>query len=193
MPDTRIDRRRHKARKALHAEPPGIAHSTSIEAPIRYSTKSLDRAFNAHLARFALDITPSGSPGKEIQLMEKAARDVGGGQCGHLDADPRIGPRHQARRDRGQASLEAHVRDAARDGNDLSDPCVTLGHRTSLGIVRALSLAGVNRNARRDGRSAPARGWVDRTNPKSLRWVRRAASQSSARPDGTVSGSVRSG
>jgi polyhydroxyalkanoate synthase len=110
MPDTRVDHRRHTARKALHAEPPGIVRTAPIEAPNRYSTKSLDRAFNALLARFTLDIAPSGSPGKEIQLMEKAARDVGGGQCGHLDADPRIGPRHQARRDRGQASLEAHVR-----------------------------------------------------------------------------------
>lgn len=58
------------------------------EAPDRYSTKSLDRAANAHLARFTLGVSPyglsstfftwwvhlMGAPGKQIQLVEKAAR-----------------------------------------------------------------------------------------------------------------------
>ncbi len=54
----------------------------------RYSTRSLDRAAKAHLARFTLGVTPFGlsakmfnwwlhlaaSPGKQLQLGEKAAR-----------------------------------------------------------------------------------------------------------------------
>ena len=54
----------------------------------RYSTQSLDRAAKAHLARFTLGVTPfglsakminwwlhlAGSPGKQLQLGEKAAR-----------------------------------------------------------------------------------------------------------------------
>jgi polyhydroxyalkanoate synthase len=54
----------------------------------RYSTRSLDRAMNAHLARFTLGVSPyglastvfawgthlMGSPGKQVQLFEKAVR-----------------------------------------------------------------------------------------------------------------------
>ncbi|MGI1663758.1 PHA/PHB synthase family protein [Palleronia sp. KMU-117] len=54
----------------------------------RYSTRSLDRAMNAHLARFTLGVSPYGlastvfawgahlvgSPGKQLQLAEKALR-----------------------------------------------------------------------------------------------------------------------
>ena len=60
------------------------------EPPDRYSTKSLDRAAKAHLARFTLGVTPfglsstlfkwwahlAGSPGKQVQLVEKAARKM---------------------------------------------------------------------------------------------------------------------
>ncbi len=72
----------------LDAEPPEIVHVSPIEGLDRYSTKSLDRATNAHLARFTLGISPYGlsstfftwwmhllgSPGKQVQLIEKAAR-----------------------------------------------------------------------------------------------------------------------
>jgi polyhydroxyalkanoate synthase len=77
-----------EAKSGLGAEPPEIVHTSPIEAPDRYTTKSLDRAANAHLARFTLGVSPYGlsstffdwwvhmlgSPGKQVQLMEKAAR-----------------------------------------------------------------------------------------------------------------------
>ena len=63
-------------------------HHSPFDLPDSYSTRSLDRAFNAHLARFTLGVTPyglastfftwgahlMGSPGKQVQLAEKAAR-----------------------------------------------------------------------------------------------------------------------
>ena len=72
----------------LGAEPPEFVNRSLLEPPDRYSTKSLDRAANAHLARFTLGVSPygvastffswwihlMGNPGKQIQLMEKAAR-----------------------------------------------------------------------------------------------------------------------
>ncbi|MCF3974688.1 PHA/PHB synthase family protein [Paracoccus salsus] len=77
-----------EARGELAPEPPEIVHHSPLEMPDRYSTKSLDRAFNAHLARFTLGVTPyglastfftwgihlMGAPGKQVQLAEKAAR-----------------------------------------------------------------------------------------------------------------------
>jgi len=95
-------------RSGLHAEPPEIVHTSPIEAPDRYSTKSLDRAANAHLARFTLGVTPyglsstlftwwvhlMGSPGKQVQLMEKAARKAMrfGVYAGELARDPHADP-----------------------------------------------------------------------------------------------------
>ncbi len=75
-------------RGGLSHEPPEIVHRSPFEMPDRYSTKSLDRAANAHLARFTLGVTPyglastffswgvhlMGAPGKQAQLVEKAAR-----------------------------------------------------------------------------------------------------------------------
>ena len=72
----------------LAPEPPEIVHHSPLEMPDRYSTKSIDRAANAHLARFTLGVTPygmastfftwgahlMGAPGKQAQLAEKAAR-----------------------------------------------------------------------------------------------------------------------
>ncbi|HMB12398.1 MAG TPA: alpha/beta fold hydrolase, partial [Roseovarius sp.] len=72
----------------LAPEPPEIVHPSPFEMPDRYSTKNLDRAANAHLARFTLGVTPygmastfftwgahlMGAPGKQVQLAEKAAR-----------------------------------------------------------------------------------------------------------------------
>jgi polyhydroxyalkanoate synthase len=77
-----------EARGELTPEPPEIVHRSPFEMPDRYSTKSLDRAFNAHLARFTLGVTPyglastfftwgahlMGAPGKQVQLAEKAVR-----------------------------------------------------------------------------------------------------------------------
>ncbi|MCZ0813077.1 MAG: PHA/PHB synthase family protein [Pseudomonadota bacterium] len=77
-----------EARGELAPEPPEIVHHSPFELPDRYSTKSLDRAANAHLARFTLGVTPygmastfftwgvhlMGAPGKQVQLAEKAAR-----------------------------------------------------------------------------------------------------------------------
>lgn len=109
MPDTqtrKADRDKHKragrvsakkpetaeesagVRGGLSHEPPEIVHRSPFEMPDRYSTKSLDRAANAHLARFTLGVTPyglastffswgvhlMGAPGKQVQLVEKAAR-----------------------------------------------------------------------------------------------------------------------
>ena len=127
MPDTRIetrDRAREDAapaketgpeeeeRSGLDAEPPELVHTSPIEAPDRYSTKSLDRAFKAHLARFTLGVSPygvastyfawwahlMGSPGKQVQLAEKAARKAmrfgiyAGQVAREPDADPCIEP-----------------------------------------------------------------------------------------------------
>ena len=110
MPDTKTDTGNGRSRRAkpprrqdaspadstgaaaawsgLDAEPPEIFHTSPIEGMDRYSTKSLDRAVNAHLARFTLGISPYGlsstiftwwahllgSPGKQVQLIEKSAR-----------------------------------------------------------------------------------------------------------------------
>src|SRR6056297_1585670 len=77
-----------EARGELAPEPPEIVHHSPLEMPDRYSTKSLDRAANARLARFTLGVTPygmastfftwgahlMGAPGKQVQLVEKAAR-----------------------------------------------------------------------------------------------------------------------
>lgn len=72
----------------LDAQPPEITRHADVDIADRYSTKSLDRAVHAHLARFTLGISPfglsatyfnwwvhlSGAPGKQLQLVEKAAR-----------------------------------------------------------------------------------------------------------------------
>ena len=72
----------------LDAEPPEFHRTRPFEAPDRYSTKSMDQAAQAHLARFTLGVSPyglastfftwavhlMGAPGKQTQLVEKAAR-----------------------------------------------------------------------------------------------------------------------
>jgi|GEM_PF-6583689 len=111
MPDTRLETRqteteshdatesaREDARDAqdeqadepcdLAPEPPEFVHRSPLEMPERYSTKNLDRAANAHLARLTMGVTPyglastffnwgvhlMGAPGKQVQLVEKAVR-----------------------------------------------------------------------------------------------------------------------
>jgi polyhydroxyalkanoate synthase len=111
MPDTRMETRqteteshnitesaREDARDAqdeqadepcdLAPEPPEFVHRSPLVMPERYSTKNLDRAANAHLARLTLGVTPyglastffswgvhlMGAPGKQVQLAEKAVR-----------------------------------------------------------------------------------------------------------------------
>jgi len=83
-----LAREKAKERTNLASEPPEIVHRSPFEMPDRYSTKSLDRAANAHLARFTLGISPYGmastfftwgvhllgAPGKQVQLSEKAMR-----------------------------------------------------------------------------------------------------------------------
>lgn len=78
-------------RAGLTAEPPELCERTSELIPDRYSTETLDRAAQAHLARFTQGITPfglasaaftwwahlAGSPGKQVQLVEKAAKKAG--------------------------------------------------------------------------------------------------------------------
>ncbi|KPQ16145.1 MAG: polyhydroxyalkanoate synthase [Rhodobacteraceae bacterium HLUCCO18] len=97
-----------EAKSGLDAEPPEIVHTSPIEAPDRYTTKSLDRATNAHLARFTLGVSPYGlsstffdwwvhllgSPGKQVQLMEKAARKAMrlGVYAGQVARDPDAAP-----------------------------------------------------------------------------------------------------
>lgn len=97
-----------EAESGLDAEPPEIVHTSPLEAPDRYGTKSLDRAANAHLARFTLGVSPYGlsstmfswwahllgSPGKQVQLMEKAARKAMrlGVYAGALARDPDTTP-----------------------------------------------------------------------------------------------------
>ncbi|WP_439154394.1 PHA/PHB synthase family protein [Yoonia sp.] len=118
MPETKTDADKppapspEEARSGLDAEPPEILHRSPIEAPDRYSTKSMDRAANAHLARFTLGVSPyglistgvtwwthlSGSPGKQLQLVEKATRKAmrlavhAGELARHPDAPPCIEP-----------------------------------------------------------------------------------------------------
>mgnify|MGYP000058218434 CR=1 FL=1 len=74
--------------QGLDTEPPELKCSDAVEDVDRYSTESIDRAFKAHLARFTLGVSPfglastffnwgahlAGSPGKQVQLAEKAAR-----------------------------------------------------------------------------------------------------------------------
>lgn len=95
-------------RSGLKAEPPEIVNTSPIEALDRYSTKSLDRAANAHLARFTQGVSPyglsstfftwwahmMGSPGKQVQLMEKAARKAMrlGVYAGQVARDPDTPP-----------------------------------------------------------------------------------------------------
>lgn len=106
------DTSRSEGKQGLGAEPPEIRHTSPLEAPDRYTTKSLDRAFNAHLARFTLGVTPyglsstfftwwvhlMGSPGKQVQLVEKAARKAmrlgvyAGNLARNPEADPCIEP-----------------------------------------------------------------------------------------------------
>ena len=97
-----------ETKSGLDAEPPEIVHTSPIEAPDRYTTKSLDRAANAHLARFTLGVSPYGlsstffdwwvhmlgSPGKQVQLMEKAARKAMrlGVYAGQVARDPDAAP-----------------------------------------------------------------------------------------------------
>ena len=75
-------------RAGLDAEPPELDCQQPLEEVDRYSTESMDRAFKAHLARFTLGVSPFGlastfftwgahlwgSPGKQVQLVEKASR-----------------------------------------------------------------------------------------------------------------------
>ncbi|MFP3942738.1 MAG: PHA/PHB synthase family protein [Alphaproteobacteria bacterium] len=78
-------------REGLTATPPEIAKAPpALRFADRYSTQSFNRAFNAHLARFTSGISPFGlsstflawwihlmaSPGKQVLLMEKAARKM---------------------------------------------------------------------------------------------------------------------
>ena len=102
--DAQSDKAPPKAETALEAEPPEIVHTPPIEAMDRYSTKSIDRAANAHLARFTMGITPyglsstfftwwahlMGAPGKQVQLAEKATRKAMrmGVYAGQLARDP---------------------------------------------------------------------------------------------------------
>jgi polyhydroxyalkanoate synthase subunit PhaC len=111
MPDTRMETRQtetesHDATESAHQharnaqdeqadepcdlapEPPEFVHRSPLEMPERYSTKNLDRAANAHLARLTLGVTPyglastffswgvhlMGAPGKQVQLAEKVVR-----------------------------------------------------------------------------------------------------------------------
>ena len=120
MPDTKPETRTRdtalrgeapgsaEARSGLAAEPPEIVRTSPIDAPDRYSTRSLDRAVNAHLARFTLGVSPYGlsstfftwwahllgAPGKQVQLVEKAARKAMrfGLYAGTLTRDPDAPP-----------------------------------------------------------------------------------------------------
>ena len=103
---------RAESRSGLDAEPPEIVNTAPFDSIDRYSTESLDRAAKAHLARFTLGISPyglastyfawaahlMGSPGKQVQLAEKAVRkairlSVHAGSCARdADAPPCIEP-----------------------------------------------------------------------------------------------------
>jgi len=108
MTQIRNEQHRTETKSGLEAEPPEITAPSPLEAPDRYSTKSLDRAFNAHLARFTLGISPFGlastgftwwahllgAPGKQVQLFEKAARKAMrfGIYAGQVARDPAAPP-----------------------------------------------------------------------------------------------------
>lgn len=107
-PDAEAASGSEEVARGLDAEPPEIARTSPVEAPDRYSTKSLDRAANAHLARFTLGVSPYGlsstlytwwahllgSPGKQAQLMEKATRKAMrlGVYAGTVARDPNAPP-----------------------------------------------------------------------------------------------------
>ncbi|WP_114965048.1 PHA/PHB synthase family protein [Alkalilacustris brevis] len=75
-------------RRGLSADPPEFCAMPGDEMPDAYGTRSMDRAYQAHLARFTAGITPfglgatfaawwihlMGAPGKQLQLVEKAGR-----------------------------------------------------------------------------------------------------------------------
>ena len=97
--------------------PPELSLRFERVMPDSYSTQSLDHAIKAHLARFTMGVTPyglsslffnwgvhlAGSPGKQVQLIEKAARKVARlmiAAAQHGEADPCIAPlRHDKRFD----------------------------------------------------------------------------------------------
>ncbi len=68
--------------------PPELSLHCNRVVPDNYSTESIDHAIKAHLSRFTMGVTPfglsslffnwgvhlAGSPGKQLQLVEKAAR-----------------------------------------------------------------------------------------------------------------------
>jgi len=76
--------------RALAVAPVEIGQIEPLEAPDRYSTLGIDKAFKSHLARFTLGVSPAGlasmyfewlahlliSPGKQLQLIEKAQRKM---------------------------------------------------------------------------------------------------------------------
>ena len=84
---SRIDPLEPEDRK-LAVAPVEIQPTEPLEGPDRFSTLGIDKAFKSHLARFTLGISPAGlasmyfewlvhlmiSPGKQIQLIEKAQR-----------------------------------------------------------------------------------------------------------------------
>ncbi|MCK8465537.1 alpha/beta fold hydrolase [Aliiroseovarius sp. S1339] len=97
---------------ALQPLPPELSLRCDRVLPDNYSTESLDHAIKAHLARFTMGVTPfglsslffdwwvhlAGSPGKQVQLMEKAMRKAAqlaittGQQMQKGEADPCILP-----------------------------------------------------------------------------------------------------
>jgi len=92
--------------------PPEFSLHCDRALPDNYSTESLDHAIKAHLARFTMGVTPyglsslifnwwihlAGSPGKQLQLVEKAGRKAArlaiatGQQLQNGQADPCILP-----------------------------------------------------------------------------------------------------
>jgi len=105
-------------RAGLDAEPPEFNKTFPFEALDRYSTKSMDRPANAHLARFTLGVSSYGlastfftwgvhligAPGKQMQLIEKVARKVArlavyaGTAARNPDCQPCIAPLAHDRR-----------------------------------------------------------------------------------------------
>lgn len=98
--------------------PPELSLRCERVMPDNHSTKSLDRAFKARLARFTMGITPygvssqflnwwvhlAGSPGKQLELVEKATRKAArlaiaaGQQAPGGKAEPCILPLKQDKR-----------------------------------------------------------------------------------------------
>ena len=105
---TQPDQATPEDRASLNATPPETRGGPALDQAERHSTKSLDRAADAQMARVSMGVTPYGlsstfftwwahllgAPGKQMQLAEEATRKAMrmGLYAGQLARDPQAPP-----------------------------------------------------------------------------------------------------